>query len=121
MGSFIKFCIVGVLSTSINFLLYLSLLDYEVSIFLSSAIGYGCGTITSYHFNRIWVFGKEHKFNSPDLIKFIIIYSLNGFLVALITTNLSERFFLDYRLSWMIAIIYGMLSNYFGSRILIFR
>ncbi len=121
MNSFIKFCIVGIFSTSINYLIYLYLFSQDASIFLSSAIGYGFGTITSYHFGRIWVFEREYEFKRIDLLKFVIIYSINGYIVALITSNLSEKILLDYRLSWVVAIFYGMISNYFGSRIFIFK
>ena len=121
MNSFIKFCIVGIFSTAINYLVYLYFLSTEASIFLSSALGYGCGTLTSYHFGRIWVFGKEHQFIGLDLIKFIMIYSINGYIVALVTSTLSEVYLIDYRVSWLIAIFYGLLGNYFGSKLFIFK
>jgi putative flippase GtrA len=120
MENFLRFCAIGSFSTLINYAVYIFLSSYEISIFLSSISGYTLGTFVSYHFGRTWVFNRKFESNYCSFVKFIAVYLINGLIVAAITSNLSSEIGLDYRLSWVIGIVYGMLANFLGSKFFVF-
>ncbi|MDA7796739.1 GtrA family protein [Gammaproteobacteria bacterium] len=121
MNSFLRFCVIGIFSTLVNYASYIFLLTNEISIFFSSIIGYSLGTFVSYHFGRTWVFHKQSKSNYYDLIKFLTVYLFNGVIVAGITSVLSDVVGFDYRVSWLLGVIYGMFANFLGSKFLVFK
>jgi putative flippase GtrA len=121
MNSFLRFCVIGIFSTLVNYASYIFLLTNEISIFFSSIIGYSLGTFVSYHFGRTWVFHKQSKSNYYDLIKFLTVYLFNGVIVAGLTSVLSDVVGFDYRLSWLLGVIYGMFANFLGSKFLVFK
>ena len=121
MSSFFRFCLIGILSTTINYTTYLILLCNELSIFLGSGLGYACGTFISYHFGRTWVFNQKFKSDGGAFIKFVCIYTINGLIVASITTFLSKEIGFNYNLSWLMGITYGMFANFLGAKFIVFK
>jgi len=121
MENFLRFCVIGIFSTLLNYAAYIFLSSYELSIFLSSISSYTLGTFVSYHFGRTWVFKKRFESNYYSFVKFMAVYLINGFIVAGITSILSNEIGLDYRLSWVIGIVYGMLANFLGSKFFVFK
>ncbi|MDC1131825.1 GtrA family protein [Gammaproteobacteria bacterium] len=120
MENFLRFCAIGSFSTLINYAVYIFLSSYELSIFLSSISGYTLGTFVSYHFGRTWVFNRKFESDYYSFVKFIAVYLINGFIVAAITSILSSEIGLDFRLSWVIGIVYGMVANFLGSKFFVF-
>lgn len=58
---FVKFNIVGVLNTAIDFCVFTLLTFLSVDSLPAQAISYGCGMINSYFFNRNWTFTKRKE------------------------------------------------------------
>ena len=56
-----RFLFVGVGSNIINFVIYLFVYSIGIPLFSASATGYVAGMFFSYHFGRIWVFGRKFE------------------------------------------------------------
>ncbi len=69
-----KFAIVGVANTLIDYGMFTLLTRFGgVQVYLANVIGYACGMLNSYVFNRAWTFKAQDKFFSPALVKFIVL------------------------------------------------
>lgn len=61
MQQFIKFGLVGALSTLIDIIVFRGLLFVHAPLFLSVAVGFFAGFSNGYYFNSHYVFGKKSK------------------------------------------------------------
>jgi putative flippase GtrA len=70
-NSFVKFCIVGVINTFLNYLIFLYLLLYlELDYKICGVCGFCIGGLVSFILNRRFTF-KNKNFSFPQLSKFI--------------------------------------------------
>ena len=117
----IKFLITGLLSSSINFLVYYFLYKLNVNINLASLSGYIIGIINSFVFSKIWIFnGSRFKKLNKAFIFFIFIYFLGGIEMTIII-NVGIYLFGDYKLAWLFGAGIAAINNYLGSKFLIFK
>lgn len=120
MIKFIRFGIVGLGSTVINFIIYNSMIFFDTSIFLSSIISYITGLSFSFIFGKIWVFENSGGKNTYyQLSKFIFIYllSLVGYTqIISYFTGLG----IHENIAWLIAIIFSTITNFLGSKYVVF-
>ncbi len=89
---FVKFIIIGLFSTFINYGVFYILYDFfSVYYVFSSAIGFITGVLSGYRLNKIWAFEVEEK--RPQYIYgYFIVYSFSlflglGFLSFLVTIS----------------------------------
>ena len=84
-SNFIRFVVVGIVSSAVNFFIYLFFISVvNLEVFLSSIIGYSFGLIISYHFGRTWVFKTLHKPNIRNVFLFLLVYIIGGVGMGLI-------------------------------------
>jgi putative flippase GtrA len=82
---FIKFAIVGVLNTAIDFGI-LNLLMWAFGIYkgswilLFNTISFSCAVTNSYFLNKYWTFGELSRIRAGQFVKFFII-SVGGALI----------------------------------------
>lgn len=68
-----KFAVVGVANTLIDYGVFTLLAQFAgVQVYLAQVIGYSCGMLNSYIFNRAWTFKAQSKFFSPALVRFLL-------------------------------------------------
>ena len=121
-SDFIRFAIVGIVSTLVNFFIYIlfaSIVNLE--IFLSSIIGYSSGLFVSYHFGRTWVFKNIYNANIKNVFLFLLVYLVGGVGMGLIITYLVDVVSIEYRLSWFIGVTFAAMNNYFGLKLYVFN
>jgi putative flippase GtrA len=58
MWTFIRFNVVGASNTAVDLLMFFVLVHLAVPSGWAQAIGYGCGILNSFFWNRGWTFGK---------------------------------------------------------------
>ncbi|MCP4050644.1 MAG: GtrA family protein [bacterium] len=69
-----KFIVVGILCTIVNYLVFFVLLDFlHWHYLLSSGTGFFSGVLVGYFFNRAWTFQIEDK-SKTLLIKYSFVY-----------------------------------------------
>lgn len=69
---FIKYCLVGGLNTLICLgVIFLCKSVLGVNIYLSNVLGYSCGVVNSFIWNKQWVFNSEGRLHR-EAVKFLI-------------------------------------------------
>lgn len=93
MLQFIKFALVGILNSAIQYLVFLLLYSLVgTQYLLASVIGYVAGMTNSYILNRRWTFGSRNQQLLTELGKFVVVnlvaLSANlGLLFLLVSTG----------------------------------
>ncbi len=121
---FIKFAIVGLSGTIVNFVIYHSLLHYHVHIWLSYAVGFITGGINNYWWNRHWTFrskaamGKElGQFISVSAVSLALSEVVIVYAEHLLPRDLHHR----NSVTWLLAIAVGTAWNFFINKYWTFR
>ena len=70
---FIKFGMVGVINTLVNWIIFFILNALDMYYILANIIAYILGTVNSYLWNTLWVFKYKDKASTETTIKFIIL------------------------------------------------
>ena len=93
MAQFIKFAIVGVLNSAIQYLVFLFLYSLTGTPYLlASIIGYLAGMINSYILNRRWTFESRNQKLLTELSRFVAVNLVSlgvnlGLLYLLVSTG----------------------------------
>ena len=120
---FVKFVLVGLMTTALNFTIYgVLLLIFGVHYLPAAAIAFIIATVNSYTFNRTWTFrsgAHRHarllKFSAVQLFGLII----NLVVLAILVENLG---FEDHKLlAQVISNAFVVLSNFTGNEFWTFR
>ncbi len=124
---FFKFGLVGILNTTIDFIVFNLLLQTGSSAVFAKGISYTAGTVNSFFCNKKWTFqSKKQKRFVPFLIWNLAMLLLSIGCMNLISPAI-DRFlfgkppFLLNNLANLIVVCITMTVNFIGSRFLIFR
>ena len=116
-----KFAITGIISNTVNFLTYVSSSFVLQNLVLSSTLGYVVGLVNSYYLGKIWVFNSKSKISFKEVIKFLIVYLIGGIGMVGIIWVLSDKYNIDYRLSWLFGAFFAVINNFFGSKFIVYK
>jgi putative flippase GtrA len=116
-----KFAITGIISNTVNFLTYVSSSFVLQNLVLSSTLGYVVGLVNSYYLGKIWVFNSKSKISFKEVIKFLIVYLIGGIGMVAIIWVLSDKYNIDYRLSWIFGAFFAVINNFFGSKFIVYK
>lgn len=119
MNQLVKFILVGIVSTLINFIIYLICVQLNISIAISAILGYIAGLLFSFIFGKSWVFKYVSSNFIYVMIKFIFIYILGLSLHTFLTYYLESK--IDYRIAWLIGIFFSTANNFIGSKYFVFK
>ena len=70
---FIKFNIVGVLNTIVDFVVYSIMCMLGLHYMLAQVIGYAFGVGNSYMLNSLWTFSRERKHTAAEFGRFLLV------------------------------------------------
>jgi putative flippase GtrA len=120
MAAMLKFGIVGLLNTGVDFAVFTFLTVWDVPLLIAQCISYACGVLNSFIMNRTWTFQHRGQY-TRQLIKLIAV----NLLTLLITYGLMV-FFNRYAgwsmlFSKLIATGMSLIVNFAGSRLWVFR
>lgn len=117
---FVKFVLVGILTTAINFGVYASLVVLDVPYLLAATVAFAVATINSYTWNRIWTF-RAGKHRHIRLLKFTIVQliglSVNLIILALLVEHVSMNKFV----AQLVANVFVVATNFTGNKFWTFR
>ena len=118
---FIKFIVIGVFSTVINYGIFFILYHFiAVHYIASSAIGFMSGVFVGYHFNKNWTFGVAEK--SPHyLYQYYLVYTISlvlglGFLHLLV-----KRLDIIPEIANILTIGLTTCTNFLGTKFWVFK
>lgn len=119
---FVKFGIVGLLTTAVNFTIYSVLVLGGVYYLLAAVIAFAVATLNSYTFNRRWTF-RSGEASRRQLVKFTSV-QLGGLTLNLIALALLVEYggFEDHKLMAQLlanSVVVG--SNFAGNKLWTFR
>ncbi len=71
---FIRFGIVGVLNTAVQFVVFSALFRlFSLPMLLASGIGYLAGIVNSYLLNRVWTFEVSNQRRTSEFMRFVAV------------------------------------------------
>ena len=117
---FLRFTLVGIQSTLINYFFYILIYDFTENLLIASFLGYFGGLFNSFIFGKKWVFRSLEVIRNKTIIKFVILYLFGFFIMTLIIDLLSKWGF-EYRLAWCIGITFAITNNFLGSKYFVFK
>lgn len=117
---FLRFIIVGFLSTFINYLFYVFIFKITSNILFSSSIGYSSGIVNSYLLGKKWVFKSKRKSHFKNISKFLLVYFIGGIIMTIIIKFLYAYGF-EYRIAWCFGMVYSIINNFLGSKFFVFE
>ncbi|MBN2440928.1 MAG: GtrA family protein [Spirochaetales bacterium] len=119
---FIKFNLVGLVNTAITFIIF-ALLNkfFQINKFVAEPVGYSCGLINSFIMNKLWTFGKKHRFHVLEGIKFVIVngIALGGTLLILMVSE--DYLHIDVLWGKLIGYCFSIPVNYLGFKFWVFK
>tara|TARA_B100000212_G_C27147706_1_gene436109 strand:+ start:155 stop:511 length:357 start_codon:yes stop_codon:yes gene_type:complete len=117
----LKFGLVGLVSSFINFCIYSIVYHLTLLINLASFLGYFSGLFTTFYFSNNWTFTKSRYKNlGHTLFLFVFIYFL-GCLEMTVIINIIYNLIQNHRFAWICGVFVAAINNYFGSKYLLFH
>ncbi len=117
---FVKFVLVGIATTALNFTIYAGLLYFGVHYLPAATIAFLIATLNSYTFNRSWTF-RAGAHRNEYLLKFTVIQLIGLSINLVVLAYLVESFDLNKLLAQVIANAFVVLSNFLGNKFWTFR
>lgn len=121
LSRFIKFGLVGVLNTIINWVLFILLNNMGVYYIISNIIAYSISTLNSYLWNSKWVFKYNGNNVNQTTFKFIILNIIGLVLNTIILFLLVDIIKLPKIIALIITTWVVMILNYFINKLWVFK
>ncbi|MDU4884552.1 GtrA family protein [uncultured Clostridium sp.] len=121
LSRFIKFGLVGVLNTIINWILFILLNSMGVYYIISNIIAYSISTLNSYLWNSKWVFKYTGDNVNQTTFKFITLNIIGLVLNTIILFLLVDIIKLPKIIALIIATGVVMILNYFINKLWVFK
>lgn len=121
INKFIKFGLVGVLNTLINWIIFAVLNFVGVYYIVANVIAYAIATANSYIWNSKWVFKYNGKDKKETTIKFVILNLIGLALNTAILYFLVDILLFNKLIGLVITTVIVMLINYIVNKIWVFK
>lgn len=118
---FIKFGLVGVLNTLINWILFILLNSFGIYYIISNVIAYSISTLNSYLWNSKWVFKYSGDNVKETSLKFIVLNVIGLTLNTIILYLLVDIVGLNKLIALVITTGIVMILNYFINKLWVFK
>ena len=116
-----KFGLVGLGSTFLNFCIYSIVYHLTLIINLASFLGYCVGFFTTFYFSYNWTFSKSRYKNlNYTIFLFILIYGMGGIEMTLII-NIVDNLTQNHRIAWIFGVFVAAVNNYICSKYFLFH
>jgi putative flippase GtrA len=120
LSFFLKFGIVGILNTGIDFGVFTILTYAGIPYVIAQCFSYGCGVLNSYILNRSWTFQRKERANQREFEKFafvnIIILAMTSGLLAILFQHAGWPMLISKCCTTAI----GVVVNFIGTRLWVF-
>jgi putative flippase GtrA len=119
---FIKFIIVGIWSTIVNYGIFYVLLDFvKMNYLLSSAVGFISGVFAGYELNKQWTYGIKEKVRKKVLVNYYFVYILSLILSLIFLKIAVGLIGIDARIANIFAIGITTCTNFLGTKLFVFK
>lgn len=121
INKFIKFGLVGVLNTLINWIIFALLNFVGVYYIIANIIAYAVATVNSYIWNSKWVFKYNGKDKKETTVRFVILNLLGLALNTAILYFLVDMLLFNKLAGLVITTAIVMVINYLLNKIWVFN
>lgn len=121
INQFIKFNLVGILNTALDFAVFTLLIFLGVQYLISQVISYSCGIINSYLWNKFWTFKQKKGFSGFEALKFIVVNILSLGISLLMLYVFRDKVGLHVMVSKVIATFFSVIVNFTGNKFWVFK
>lgn len=119
-----RFSVVGVTNTMIDFIMFTVFNGFiGVNYTLSQVIGYSCGVINSFIFNKKWTFSdNENKRKMyKEVVRFIIVNLLSLAVTLVLMNILVKSLSVNVYISKVIVTFLAQIINFLAYKLLVFN
>ncbi|WJH34895.1 GtrA family protein [Paenibacillus sp. CC-CFT747] len=120
-GQFIKFNLVGLLNTAIDFVVFSLLVGLGVPYLASQCVSYGAGIVNSFLLNRSWTFRERQGARGAQAVRFLLLNAVTLGLSLLLLYAFKTGLGLHPMAAKVIVTIFTTLVNFAGSKLWVFR
>tara|TARA_B100001146_G_C16145047_1_gene418538 strand:- start:72 stop:446 length:375 start_codon:yes stop_codon:yes gene_type:complete len=118
---FLKFILVGITSTVINYSIFYVFYSYFFLNYLFSAFfGYVAGVFVGYSLNVRWTFGVK-KDEERSLLKYLLIYLLTLILAVIFLYSLVAALNFKPSIAYIFVVVFATLTNFIGMKYWVFK
>lgn len=118
---FLKFILVGITSTVINYSIFYVFYSYFFLNYLFSAFfGYVAGVFVGYSLNVRWTFGVK-KDEERSLLKYLLIYLLTLILAVILLYSLVAALNFKPPIAYIFVVVFATLTNFIGMKYWVFK
>jgi putative flippase GtrA len=118
---FVQFGLVGVINTTVSFIIYeVFAILLNIDYLVSNIVSYVVGAVISFTLNKIWTFGSKEPVKKEAIVflsVFIPCLALQNVFLILCKENLG----LGKTISYILATGFYMIINFFGHKYITFR
>lgn len=119
---FIKFNVVGIMNTAVDFGVFMILNHYLGLIYaVSQVISYSCGMVNSYFLNKFWTFQKREGFTAIEVTKFILVNLCSLGVSLLVLYILQSKWSWEVLPSKVLATGFSVGVNFLGNKFWVFE
>ena len=116
-----KFGLVGLGSTFLNFCVYSIVYQLTLTINLASFLGYFSGLFTTFYFSNKWTFSNSRYKNlSYTVFLFLFIYLMGGLEMTFIV-HIVDKLVQNHKIAWVCGVFVAAMNNYICSKYLLFN
>jgi len=122
LGQFIKFNVVGIMNTAVDFGVFMILNRYLGLVYaMSQVISYSCGMVNSYFLNKFWTFQKREGFTAIEVTKFILVNLSSLGISLLVLYILQSKWSWEVLPSKVLATGFSVGVNFLGNKFWVFE
>ena len=119
-----KFLIVGILTVTIDFIIYASLVNFGLLTSLAKTLGFVSGVLFAFWSNKNWTF-KIKTIKKKHITRYITVYLvslfINTFINSISLKLLNSTIYPSFALSFIIALFFSASFNFFALKYYAFR
>ena len=119
-----RFSLVGVLNTLIDFLVFTIFQQVlGAGYIISQVVGYSCGVINSFIFNKRWTFGEinSSKKQLYEVIQFIVVNLISLSITLIAMKFMAKSFNINLYVSKIIVTLLAQITNFILYKFWVFR
>ena len=117
LWKFLKFCIVGLSGTIIDFgTTWLLKEKVKINKYIASSLGFAIAASSNYALNRFWTFHSENTHIAREYMSFILIsiagLGINNFVIFLFNEKMKFNFYLSKLFATGVVTLWNFFMNY---------
>lgn len=118
---FIRFLIVGGISTAMNYAVFFILLGLSMQYQWASACGFMAGVIVGFPLNKAWTYRASSTMTTSVFYSYIAVYLASLIINVAAITMLVDLMHIEPRIANLVTIIITTVANFLGTKFWVFR